>query len=192
MLEAAVAFKAAITDFVGHAGHKAHAAPVERGAVEIGTTVLGDSAAEELVAFAGALFAKTTHVAVRGTKEAVAVFLAALIANAFAETLLGLSIGDADFAAVRALLVRLARRTGVLHTSFVTTDLPLRAIGVVTASRLARLAGAVNTALVKLAVAAALTPWRGAGVLNGASIGGVTSRIDRTGSGQKRDNRNSG
>ena len=110
MLEAAVAFKAAITDFVGHAGHKAHAAPVERGAVEIGTTVLGDSAAEELVAFAGALFAKTTHVAVRGTKEAVAVFLAALIANAFAETLLGLSIGDADFAAVRALLVRLARQ----------------------------------------------------------------------------------
>jgi hypothetical protein len=184
MLELTVAFETAIADFVGNARLEAHAATVERRAVEIRTTILGDGATEELVTFTGTLFAEAALGVVGCTKGAVAVFLATLVADVLTEARLHLSFDDADLAAVRALAMRLAGRAVILNASFVTTDLPLRAIGVVTASGLTRLAGAIDTALVEFAVATALAARRGTGVFNGAGIGGITTVVDRTGGGQ--------
>ena len=81
-----VALMRHVADLVTHAGAQAHAAVIQRGAVERGVAVVCDGAVEELVTFADTLFTLATRGVLARREVAVAVFLAGLVGDALAVT----------------------------------------------------------------------------------------------------------
>ena len=91
----------AIAFVIAHARLQAHAAAVQRSAVELLGAIVSDGAIEPLVTLAHAAFANAAHGVTRGATEiAVANFLARLIGQALAKALLHLRRYDADLTAI--------------------------------------------------------------------------------------------
>jgi hypothetical protein len=182
-----------IADLIAHAGAQAHAAVVERGAVERRMAIIGDCAIEELVTFADAFFALSTGGVLTSLEVAIAVLLAGLIGDTFAVSRTQFSIHDAKFAGVRAVSVSLARCARVLNTSLVTTHLALLAVRVILAAGLTSNAFAVAAQLVGITVATpkALSRCTRVGSCSRTSIGFIRSILSGTTDDEERKSRNS-
>lgn len=84
MVEVCVTLVRQVTDIIGHAGAKTHAALVEGCTVQRRSAVIGDCAIKELITLTHALFADSASSVLPRREITVAVFLTSLIRDSFA------------------------------------------------------------------------------------------------------------